>query len=370
MICGLQNDGKNADDRPSTGRQGRGVRTTSWETDAMPARRAPTGFRPMKVQVRSGSYAEAFYRNRSGLIGNALGRSRAIVPGIAPSPIDDLIFHGGKTVPQMQLANLYVGGAAAWKPADVEAIDRAIYRAMNDRRLNNVMVQYFPGQKLECAALASRFLDGDPPKVVSQYDTIAMIRKLYGDGTLGHSDLDATIFNLLLPPGTVLNDSDQPAGGVRGKPSPRHGATSLNGLGGYHGSVHIRKPGAKKITVYYSVDVYSQILPNGKENGIAVWKQPWKNMVATLYHEINEFRTDPDVDDAIAAGDDPGGNDYLGWVSRNGDEVGDYPIAIADPLTEVFREVRLAGRTTSVPVQFQYSNFVHGPEGPLENPHR
>ncbi|NDP43918.1 MAG: hypothetical protein GZ089_14575, partial [Aromatoleum sp.] len=155
----------------------------------MPSRREQAGFRPMKVQVRSGSYAEAFYRGKSGLIGNALGRSRAIVPGIAPSPIDDLIFHGGKTVPHMQLANLYVGGAAAWKASDVEAIDKAIYRAMNDRRLNNVMVQYFPGNKLECAALESRILDGTPPKVVSQYDTIAMLKKLYADGALGHSDL-------------------------------------------------------------------------------------------------------------------------------------------------------------------------------------
>ena len=329
-----------------------------------------TGFRPMKVQVRPGSYAEAFYRRKSGLIGNALGRSRAIVPGIAPSPIDDLIYHGGRTVPQMQLANLYVGGDAAWKASDVEAIDDAIFRAMNDRRLDNVMVQYFPGKKLDCAAKASRILPGTPPKVVSQGDAVALLKALYANGTLGHSDLDATIFNLLLPPGTVLTDSEKPhAGGKKGA-APRRSASSLHGLGGYHGSVHVRTAAGKKATVYYSIDAYSQILPDGRENGIAVWKQSWKNVVATLYHELNEFRTDPDVDDAIAAGDDPRGNDFLGWVSRNGDEVGDYPIAIADPLTQVFRQVKLAGKTISVPVQFQYSNFVHGPEGPLDQPHR
>ncbi|MEP7183466.1 MAG: hypothetical protein ABI886_14900 [Betaproteobacteria bacterium] len=329
-----------------------------------------TGFRPMRVQVRPGSYAESFYRTHSGLIGNALGRARAIVPGIASSPIDDLIFHGGRTIPKMQLANLFVGGEAAWKASDVESIDNAIFRAMNDRRLNNVMVQYFPGKKLDCAAKDSQFLPGTPPKVVSQGDAIAMLKQLYADGTLGHSDLDATIFNLLLPPGTVLTDSEKPHAGKRHERTPRRSASSLHGLGGYHGSLHIRKAGAKKITIYYSIDVYSQILPGRKENGIAVWKESWKNVVATLYHEINEFRTDPDVDDALAAGDDPRGNDFLGWVSRNGDEVGDYPIAIADPLTQVFRQVKLAGKTTSVPVQFQYSNFVHGPEGPLDQPHR
>jgi hypothetical protein len=322
----------------------------------------------MKVQVRPGSYAESFYRNHSGLIGNALGRSRAIVPGIKPSPVDDLIFHGGKTVPQMQFANLHVGGADAWANADVERIDAAIFRAMNDRRLNNVMVQYFPGAKLDCARIAPRILPGTPPKTMSQGDATALLKKLYADGTLNRADLGVTIVNLLLPPGSVLTDGAAPTP-QKGK-APKHGSTSLNGLGGYHGSVHVRGTNGRKLTLYYSIDVYSQILASGKENGIAVWKQPWKNVVATLYHEMNEFRTDPDVDDAIAAGDDPRGNDFLGWVSRNGDEVGDYPIAIADPLTQVFREVKLAGKTTSVPVQFQYSNFVHGPEGPLAQPHR
>jgi hypothetical protein len=27
-----------------------------------------------------------------------------------------------------------------------------------------------------------------------------------------------------------------------------------------------------------------------------VFDQPWKNVLATFYHELNEARTDPDVD--------------------------------------------------------------------------
>jgi len=39
-------------------------------------------------------------------------------------------------------------------------------------------------------------------------------------------------------------------------------------------------------------------------------------------------------------------------------------------LTRVFSEVKLTGKKTTVPVQFMYSNFVHGPEGPITKPHK
>jgi hypothetical protein len=46
--------------------------------------------------------------------------------------------------------------------------------------------------------------------------------------------------------------------------------------------------------IYYAV--YSEIRPDGIVNGIPVFDQPWKNVLATFYHELNEARTDPDVD--------------------------------------------------------------------------
>jgi hypothetical protein len=94
-----------------------------------------------------------------------------------------------------------------------------------------------------------------------------------------------------------------------------------------------------------------------------VFDKPWKNVVGTLYHEINEFRTDADVGDAIRTND----NDFLGWVSRSGEECGDQPITRAGSLNLIFKQVQVAGQR--VPVQFMYSNAVHGAEGPIANPH-
>jgi hypothetical protein len=113
---------------------------------------------------------------------------------------------------------------------------------------------------------------------------------------------------------------------------------------------------------------YSETLPDGTVNGIPVFDQPWKNVVATFYHELNEARTDPDVEDAIRAGDDPSAVKLLGWTSNQGEECGDFPVFEADPLSKVFKEVRLTDGSGTVPVQFQYSNAVHGPEGPRSTP--
>jgi hypothetical protein len=134
-------------------------------------------------------------------------------------------------------------------------------------------------------------------------------------------------------------------------------ADSLHGLGGYHGSLQI---GGK--TVYYAVGVYSET-SGGQTNGISVFDAPWKNVVATFYHELNEARTDPDVEQVIQGGSPS----LLGWTSRQGEECGDFPVFEANPLTLVFQEVPVAGGGTA-PVQFQYSNYVHGPEGPVATP--
>src|SRR5207302_8571079 len=68
----------------------------------------------------------------------------------------------------------------------------------------------------------------------------------------------------------------------------------------FHGSVH--PPDGT--TVYYAVGVFSEVLPDGRTNGIVAFNAPWKNVVATFYHELNEARTDADVEDAIRAGND------------------------------------------------------------------
>ena len=111
------------------------------------------------------------------------------------------------------------------------------------------------------------------------------------------------------------------------------------------------------VTLYYAVGVYSERMSDGRNNGIVAFDQPWKNIVATFYHELNEARTDADVEDAIRAGNDPGAIKFLGWVSRQGEECGDFPIfESGGNLGLVMQEVPLTDGSGTVPVQFQYSN--------------
>jgi hypothetical protein len=138
---------------------------------------------------------------------------------------------------------------------------------------------------------------------------------------------------------------------------------STNGLGGYHGSIHVGSQ-----TLYYAVGVFSEQLPDGTTNGIPVFDKPWKNVVGTFYHELNEARTDPDVEDAIRAGDDPNAIAFLGWTSPQGEECGDFPVFEANPLTQVFKEIELTNGSGTVPVQLQYSDADQGPGEPRKEP--
>jgi hypothetical protein len=303
---------------------------------------------PMRIQARKGSAAERSY-STAALPSGSWVMPKAVAPGIDPSPLDDLMFHGGRVIPQMEFQNVYLGSAADWPPGDIEAIDRGITLAMRDRRLNNVMTQYFPGAALTCDPRPSIVLGDSKPAQLDEPDVQAAVVTLYDTGTIKKSGLGTAIFNLVLPPGTILRLG---------------GSSSRMGLGGYHGSLHIRRAG-KPVTLYYSANVYSQMLPSGQENGIVAFNRSWKNVVGTLYHELNEFRTDADVNDAITTGN----NSFLGWTSRRGHEVGDQPIFVASRLNLVFKEVRAAGSGRRVPVQFMYSNAVHGAEGPIATPH-
>ena len=305
---------------------------------------------PMRVQARQGSLAEKRLYAKSALPGGAWPMPRAVRSGIDPSPLDDLIYHGGRVVPEMRFQNIYLGTAGAWTQSDMASIDGAICLAMRDRRLNKVMAQYFPGAVLTCDPRVSLVVKVDQAHELDERDVQATIIALYDHcEDLDKSDLDATIFNLLLPPGATLR---------------LDASSSLEGLGGYHGSVRIQRRG-KSLTLYYSASVYSQMLSPTRENGIVAFDSPWKNVVGTLYHELNEFRTNPDVSDAIQTGN----NDLLGWMSRRGAECGDQPIFAARSRDLVFQEVVAAPGTRRIPVQLMYSNAAHGAELPVTAGH-
>ena len=312
--------------------------------------------RPMNVHVMRGSPAELKYRSLAGV---ADLEPAQIAPGIAPTPTHDLLYHGGKTIQDLTFTNYYVG-EKAWNIRDIKNIDAALDASMSDPNLNNVMAQYF-ARVPTSTFIPSTLLPGPAPDTMSQGDVENLVSDLFDSGTFESFDLTSTVFNFMLPRGTILNDNPAP-GANRGstdtdvrRPSVPEAeeADSLHGLGGYHGSVQIHG-----MTIYYAVGVYSESA-NGKTNGIPVFDAPWKNVVATFYHELNEARTDPDVERVIKGG----ASSLLGWTSSQGEECGDFPVFEANPLGQVFQEVTLVDGDTA-PVQFQYSNYVHGPEGP------
>jgi len=336
--------------------------------------------RPLRVFVGHKTKAEKGFRSRM-----VMPEPTALAPGLPATPDHDLVFNGGKTIQNLVFANFYGGGSGAWQPSDIQSIDQALASAMSDTNLNNVMCQYYPSGQITSTFQGSQILAGPPPQTVSQGDVENLVRSLFQTGTLSSFDVTSTVFNFMLPSGTILNtnpaptnstitarvESKRPAKKVE-KPVPvgvpiEEEEDSTQGLGGYHGSVHV-VTGTDSVTIYYAVGVFSETRPDGTTNGIPVFDQSWKNVVATFYHELNEARTDPDVEDAIKAGNDPSATQFLGWVSSQGEECGDFPVFEASPLSEVFQEIELTDQTGTVPIQFQYSDADHGPGEPRDTP--
>src|SRR5207302_919643 len=168
------------------------------------------------------------------------------------------------------------------------------------------MGQYFGGKPPATSPHQSQVLAVQPPKRTDKTAVERIVAQLQSGGHLSQLDRSRTVVNLMLPAGTVLSDS----GGAQKRPGlDEEAADSLHGLGGFHGSLHLGGG-----VTYYAVGVFSQRLNGGQENGIVAFDEPWKNVVATFYHELNEARTDADVEDAIRAGDDPKADALLGWT--------------------------------------------------------
>jgi hypothetical protein len=276
---------------------------------------------PLSVVLGPGSEAEASYR------------SAVLAPGFRPEPDLDLRFFGGKTLPHLRYSIVYLGG---WQPDERSELDRTLVAAMHDRGLNNVLAQYFPGAEVRTTFGGSTVHEGSLPERVTRDVVEALVPKL---------DLARTVACLLLPKGAVLVDTAD--------------VDSKHGLGGYHGSVKVDRSER-----YYAVAVYSE-----GDNGIVAFDEPWKNVCATLYHELQETRTDPDVEDAIRLGSVPGAERLLGWYSPRGGEIGDIPMAEAGGRVDrVMKEVLLSDGSGTVPIQLMWSNAVGGPEGPIPTP--
>lgn len=289
--------------------------------------------RPMNVQVSKESEAELYYKKAA--------EAAALAAGIAPSPSHDLIRHPGKIVPDSQYVNYFVKSTNEWDADERKKVDAALKAAMVDKKLEGIMKQYFPSNKTSCTALTMRDVDLKKDRV-GQGDIQKLVKELFEQNEFKNLDLSKTLFNFLLPPGVELFLID-------GEPDSRQG------LGGYHGSVVLGDT-----RLYYAVDVYShKATTSAPRNGIPAFDSNWKNSVATAYHELNEFRTDPDVQEAIDNND----SNLLGWNSRQGEEIGDFPIKEAPTLNAVFQEID-SDSNIKIPVQFMYSNESEGPGVP------
>jgi hypothetical protein len=274
---------------------------------------------PLNLVLRPDSPAEAAYK------------SAVLAPGFEPAPGLALEYLGGRTLSDLAYRLVYLG---RWHVSEREDLDRALASAMRDPGLNEILQQYFPSASVTVTVNGSSVHRGTVPARVDKQFVEALVSQIATS-----SDSTATIC-VLLPRGAVLVERD--------------GVTSETGLGGYHGSVHLRGS-----TVYYAVAVYSE-----GANGIVAFDAPWKNVCGTLYHELQEVRTDPDVEDAIRAGRAPAATHMLGWYSPNAGEIGDIPIR------ETHGDIHLAMKEVplrtggTVPVQLMWSNRVGGPEAP------
>jgi hypothetical protein len=274
---------------------------------------------PLNLVLRPDSPAEAAFK------------SAVLAPGFEPAPGLALEYLGGRTLPNLGYRLVYLG---RWQAAERRELDRALAGAMRDPGLNEILAQYFPGAPVTTTVKRSSAGRGAVPQRVEKQFVETLVARIAG------ADDDGSAICVLLPRGTVLVE--------------REDVTSEHGLGGFHGSVHLHGT-----AVYYAVAVYSE-----GSNGIVAFDAPWKNVCATLYHELQEVRTDPDVEDAIRAGHSPDAARLLGWYSPNGGEIGDIPIAESHgDIHLAMKEVPLADGGTA-PVQLMWSNRVGGPEAP------
>ena len=142
-----------------------------------------------------------------------------------------------------------------------------------------------------------------------------LVEKQISSGKVQKED-GQTVYTVFLPPGVELRTDD--------------GSSSLDGLGGYHGSYM----GPRGKPVYYAAIAYA-----AKDNGINFDGKPRDNVTIAVSHEWTEAVTDPDV-----------GRDELGWYDDRYGEIGDIPITMGMPLASVYE--RLGGYA----IQKEWSN--------------
>ena len=312
--------------------------------------------------------------------GNGAGQSSGAdgsTSGGGAAPLPGLLYRGGRTIRDLSFKTFYYGSVWQQDPnspvvnrlaATRTQIDGAIVAAMTDPQLNGILSQYFGGQPVSSAALPSEIIANAPrtasPNIAfNETDIRGVIAGLVATGLVG-LDLANTAINIVLPPGMSLeilglDEQERPSGATVMPGVPHDSPNYDSGIAGYHGSAAMQMAG-KSVDVLYSVVVWSD-----GSTGIPVpgW-DGWENVVATLYHELQETRTNPDVDRAIRTGD----NGFVGWNTDPVDgpdgsdcrEIADLPLILNnDRRYAAFARVAVAGLSAPVPIQLMWSN-QHG----------
>jgi hypothetical protein len=94
------------------------------------------------------------------------------------------------SIAQMEFQNVFLGGQASWLASDIDSINTAITLAMQDRKLNNVVKQYFDsGVNLTCDARPLLVLDEAKPVQLDEPDVQQLVARLLQQGKVSDSDL-------------------------------------------------------------------------------------------------------------------------------------------------------------------------------------
>lgn len=199
----------------------------------------------------------------------------------------DLTNRGGKVLSAPEFQPIYVG--SYWNSTAGKA-DRTYNDAFAADLVKGnhqaLLGQYGVGKGSSAPSVVA---GTGTPKQFREKDVVALVKKQLAAGLV--KDGPQTVHMVVLPPGTVLVDGN---------------ASSLDGLGGFHGSY----VDAKGKSVYFGVVCYAQ-----GNNGIDFTGKARDNLTITESHEFDEAATDPDVQTG-----------KLGWYNDKYGEIGDLAV--------------------------------------------
>lgn len=267
----------------------------------IPSRRSPAVLPPAPRAAKPAPQAKPVERevearpsNWSRTPGRPVGRGAS----------NALTFRGGAVLSKPVINNIYLGdywstasGKAEAKANDAFAADLLQSKAMS------VVAQYGVGKG---SFAGSTTLAGTPTSI-TRADLEKIVRAQIAAGS--QSTDPQTIHTVILPPGCMLTSPD--------------GATSHQGLGGFHSSY----ADASGKPVYYAAIAYSDT----QGNGINFDGKSIDAVNITESHEWMEAATDPDVNSPISGR-------KLGWYNDAGGEIGDLAIRKL-PLPQTFETV-------------------------------